>query len=153
MAFEAALICFTYSDHGTGDFRSPSFVVIDTVDGSSISPLRYRRHQIIEGKPALPDSLPGIRATGKEDATTLIITMGDIGSGLEVDLIYCAMHNYDALIRRTVFRNVDTRSVTYAAGGKRLGKVIQRAFSMTVDFESTSVPFHQVQLSGRYRWL
>ena len=30
-----------YSDHGTGDFRSPSFTVIDNCNGSSISPLRY----------------------------------------------------------------------------------------------------------------
>lgn len=77
-----------YSDHGTGDFRSPSFVVVDTSDGSSISPLRYRRHKIIKGKEKLPDHMPGIRADTYEDATTLIITMGDIGSGLEVDLIY-----------------------------------------------------------------
>ena len=34
-------LCVEYSDHGTGDFRSPSFTVIDNCNGSSISPLRY----------------------------------------------------------------------------------------------------------------
>jgi hypothetical protein len=34
------------------------------------------------------DDVPSIRADDKDSATTLIVTMGDIGSGLEVDLIY-----------------------------------------------------------------
>ena len=55
------------------------------------------------------------------------------------------MHEYDALIRRTVFRNVDTRHYE----GKKYVKIIQKASSVTVDFESTSLPFHLVQLSGR----
>ena len=77
-----------YSDHGTGDFRSPSFVVIDTFDGSSISPLRYRRHEIFPGKKPFPDNQPCIRFVGDKDVTTLIITMADLGSGLEVDLVW-----------------------------------------------------------------
>jgi hypothetical protein len=34
-------LCLEYSDHGTGDFRSPSFSVVDNSNGSSISPLRF----------------------------------------------------------------------------------------------------------------
>ncbi len=81
-------ICSEYCDHGTGDFRSPSFLVVNVADGSSISPLKYRRHQIIRGKVPFSDDVPSIRADDKDSATTLIVTMGDIGSGLEVDLIY-----------------------------------------------------------------
>jgi alpha-galactosidase len=135
-----------YSDHGTGDFRSPSFTVIDNCDGSSISPLRYRKHLILRGKLPMPDNLPGIRSTD-EKASTLIVTMGDIGSGLEVDLIYVVLHDYDAVMRRAVFRNVDTR--TARMGGKA-GKVIQRACSFTCDFEYASTPFHMLQLSGSW---
>lgn len=81
-------LCVEYSDHGTGDFRSPSFVVLDNFDGSSISPLRYRTHEISRGKPPMPDSLPGVRSYDNNDASTLVVTMWDVGSGLEVDLIY-----------------------------------------------------------------
>lgn len=80
-------LCVEYSDQGTGDFRSPSFVVVDNFTGSSISPLRYRRHAIFKGKHPLPKNMPGIRSDGK-DASSLVVTMADIGSGLEVDLIY-----------------------------------------------------------------
>ena len=112
---------------------------MDNFDGSSISPLRYRRHEIFRGKVPMPDCLPGIRCKDDSDASTLIVTMGDVGSGLEVDLIYgtnnflqfltlenlkfglllsffsfavglVVMHHYDAVTRRVVFRNCDTRS-------------------------------------------
>lgn len=93
-------LCVEYSDYGTGDFRSPSFVVLDNFDGSSISPLRYRHHKIVKGKPPMPDNMPGIRCHDVNEATTLIVTMADVGSGLEVDLIYgkfpnrfCCHHN------------------------------------------------------------
>lgn len=82
------LLCSEYADHGTGDFRSPSFIVNDNFNGSSISPLKYKRHRIYRGKLPMPDSLPGIRSEGPNDASTLVVTMADAGSGLEVDLIY-----------------------------------------------------------------
>jgi hypothetical protein len=83
-----------YSDHGTGDFRSPSFLVTDNSNGSTISPLRYRRHVILRNKPPMPDGMPHVRSRapavpGKDHidaSTTLIVTMQDIVTGLEVDL-------------------------------------------------------------------
>lgn len=82
------LLCAEYADHGTGDFRSPSFIVVDNFNGSSISPLKYKRHRIYRGKYPMPDSLPGIRCEDPAEASTLIVTMADAGSGLEVDLVY-----------------------------------------------------------------
>lgn len=32
-------LCVEFSDHGTGDFRSPSFVIVDTSDGASLHSL------------------------------------------------------------------------------------------------------------------
>lgn len=81
-------LCVEYSDHGTGDFRSPSFSVLDNVNGSTISPLRYHSHRIFAGKEVIPGGLPSIRCPTKADATTLIVTMVDEGSGLEVELVY-----------------------------------------------------------------
>lgn len=67
------------------------------------------------------------------------------------------MHNYDVITRRAVFRNVDKRCMDPAGNGKinknnleGFSKVIQKASSLTVDFESASTPFYLVQLSGRY---
>jgi hypothetical protein len=68
------------------------------------------------------------------------------------------MHNYDVITRRAVFRNADKRNVDEEGNGSSgnsgnmegFSKVIQKASSLTVDFESASTPFYLVQLSGRY---
>jgi hypothetical protein len=68
------------------------------------------------------------------------------------------MHNYDAVIRRTVFRNVDQHDkcsrtifsgdgINYQCGSS---KVILKACSATVDFEAEPLPFYLTQLTGRY---
>lgn len=74
------------------------------------------------------------------------------------------MHDYDAITRRAVFRNVDTRPRTthgtsYATSmnpnpnsitaEKGNSKVVQKASSVSIDFEATAAPFHLIQLSGR----
>lgn len=65
------------------------------------------------------------------------------------------MHNYDCITRRTVFRNADTREQNFGNGDERgerqrgTSKVIQKASSITLDFESASSAFHMIQLSGR----
>ncbi len=73
---------------GTGDFRTPSFMMVDNFNGSSISPLRYRRHRIYKGKLAMPDGMPGLRCEDEDEASTLMVTLADVICGLEVDLIY-----------------------------------------------------------------
>jgi hypothetical protein len=80
-------LCVEYSDHGTGDFRTPSFIVVDNYNGSAISPLRYRSHKIYKGKLPL-EGMPSIRCLNENEASTLVVTMVDAVSGLEVDLIY-----------------------------------------------------------------
>lgn len=52
-----------------------------------------------------------------------------------------SIHKFDVLTRRTVFRNSHITSA---------GKIVQKASSVTLDFESTSTPFHLVQLSGSW---
>jgi hypothetical protein len=85
-----------------------------------------------------------------------------------------AMHDYDTICRRTVFRNADKRKTVSQSGistsssgaggggggtaaqvgsaspGRGNSKVIQKASSFTMDFECTALPFHMVQLNGRY---
>ena len=140
-------LCTEYSDSGTGDFRSPSFIV-QTANGSSITPVKYQSHKIISGKAELPDHLPGIRGT-EDDTTTLVITMYDAISGLEIDLYYVCLHDYDGIVRRTVFKNKHPHRNVDGSDDLR-PKVIQRAYSCTVDFEASHNPFHMVQLSGSW---
>lgn len=139
-----------YADHGTGDFRSPSFVAVDTYQGSSISPLRYHHHEIFGGK-KLRENSPGIRSVNDDEATTLIVTMIDEGSGLEVDLVYVCMHHYDALIRYSVFRNTDNRLKQKRDGSfSETMKILHKCSSFTLDCEVTATPFYIVQLSGSW---
>lgn len=82
-------LCMEYSDYGTGDFRSPSLSIIDTYSGSSIAPLKYKRHKIFRGKVLMKNEhMPQVRSNGDDDASTLIVTVGDSYTGLEVDLYY-----------------------------------------------------------------
>ena len=103
------ILCLEYSDHGTGDFRSPSFSVADSYNDSTSSPLRFRSYQIYKGTLPMPDALPGIRCRSPDEASTLVVKMLDTVSGLEVDLIYTTLHAYDCITRRVVFHNVDKR--------------------------------------------
>ena len=81
-------LCCEYADYGTGDYRPPSFIIVDNLNGSNISPLRYKRHAIYRGKLPMPDSMPAIRCLHEDEASTLVVTMADSITGLEVDLVY-----------------------------------------------------------------
>jgi hypothetical protein len=73
------------------------------------------------------------------------------------------MHDYDAITRRAVFRNVDTRPLAHAlagsgshrssneapaGSGRGNSKVVHKASAVSLDFEAAAVPFHMVQLNG-----
>lgn len=102
-------LCLEYADCGTGDFRSPSFSVTDSYNDSNSSPLMFQNYQIYRGKLPMPDGLPAVRTVDDSEASTLVVTMLDSVSGLQVDLVYTAMHDYDCITRRAVFKNVDSR--------------------------------------------
>ena len=121
-------VCVEYADQGTGDFRTPSFTIADNFNGSTISPLKYRKHKIYRGKLPMPDCMPAVRCHSEFEASTLVITLVDAASGLEVDLVYgkrfrfiviflisfllaVVMHEFDVITRRATFRNADQRSV------------------------------------------
>ena len=134
------MLCLEYSDHGTGDFRTPSFMLSDTSNGSTITPLRYCTHTIYSGKIPIPGHMHSIRST-ISDSSTLVVTLQDMHSGVEVDLIYTAMHDYDCITRRAVYRNMDESGSA---------KIINKACSVTIDFESDPSCFYLTQLSGSW---
>eukprot|EP01039_Chlorochromonas_danica_P002520 gene2520-2760_t len=143
-------LCVEYTDYGTGDFRTPSFMVVDNYNGSAISPLRYRSHKIYEGKLPMPEPMPAIRCQNDSEASTLVVTMGDQHSKLEVDLIYVVMHDYDVITRRAVFRNMHDSTKDGRSNNKERSKVIQKASSATLDFELSATAFYMTQMSGSW---
>ncbi|KAF4752329.1 Vacuolar protein-sorting-associated protein 28, partial [Perkinsus olseni] len=74
-----------YSDYGTGDYRLPSFKVRYNAESalghSDISPLEYRDHIIVRGKPSIVGqqdaSLPQVRCENRMDAVTLELNLQD----------------------------------------------------------------------------
>jgi alpha-galactosidase len=128
---------YEYSDHGCGEFCNPSFVV-ECENGSTATPLRYLKHNIITGKLPMPPYFPGIRLS-VDEATTLVVTMRDPCSGLEIDLIYVCVHKMNVITRRVVFRN----------NGSDV-KVIKLANSATVDVKSHNQGCYMTQLSGSW---
>eukprot|EP01138_Halocafeteria_seosinensis_P005398 gb/GECG01005518.1/.p1 GENE.gb/GECG01005518.1/~~gb/GECG01005518.1/.p1 ORF type:complete len:1395 (+),score=165.44 gb/GECG01005518.1/:1-4185(+) len=96
-----------YSDQGTGDYRSPSFVV-EYEDGSTISPLEYKNHFIHPGKMIMRTPLPCVRTDEEfddQEATTLVITLADTFTGLEVELVYTVFRDFDVITRRSIVHN------------------------------------------------
>jgi hypothetical protein len=127
-----------FSDNGTGDFRSPSFVV-ECDNGSTITPLRYYKHEIYNGNLPMPEYFPHIRL-GHDDCSTLIVYMRDAFSGLEVQLIYVSIHNLNAIIRRVIFKNISKKGI----------KIIHQANSLTIDLPAIIEDYHLVHLTGSW---
>jgi hypothetical protein len=127
-----------FSDNGTGDFRNASFLV-ECDNGSTITPLRYFKHEIYNGNLPMPDYFPHIRVD-MEDCSTLVVYMRDAFSELEVQLVYVTVHSLNAIIRRTVFTNTSKKGM----------KVIHKANSLTVDLPAIIEDYHLVHLSGSW---
>ena len=91
-----------YPLYGTSDTRYPCLHAING-SGNSTNVLLYKSHHVIEVKPEL-HSLPSAR--GAEGASqTLIVTLSDAVSGLEVDLSYTVYVEHDLLARSVQIRN------------------------------------------------
>ncbi|KAF4713380.1 Vacuolar protein-sorting-associated protein 28, partial [Perkinsus olseni] len=129
-----------YSDYGTGDYRLPSFKVRYNAESalghSDISPLEYRDHIIVRGKPSIVGqqdaSLPQVRCENQMDAVTLELNLEDRVSGLVVTLYYSVFPEWDVLVRRAKMTNP-------RSSGSPVG--IDRFVSVTTDFEAGNYYF------------
>ena len=96
---------------GSGDMRSPLLIVRGD-DGTFGCDLRYKSHEIREGKYDLP-GLPAAYSNGESDnAQTLSITLADERLGLEVELLYGVLPELDIVTRAAVVRNNGSGRVT-----------------------------------------
>lgn len=119
-------------DLGRGDYRVPA-IVIRKGDGNTLVELKYKSHKIVEGKPGLP----GLPATFGEpnEVSTLLITLHDPKSQIEVELSYSIFGKYNAI----------ARSMKIFNRGKE-GIVVEQAASMSLDLGTGE--WEMGQLSG-----
>lgn len=113
-----------YPCWGRGDLRSPALEIVNP-DGSNIVDLRYEGYRIIPGKPRIP-GLPAVYAEDEKECETLVIRLRDAVSGVETELYYCVLEDYDVLTRYASIRN----------GGNAPVQLL-RAMSASVDFDHT----------------
>lgn len=100
-----------YPFQGSGDFRNPLVLVRDE-DGTYGCDLRYRSHELRQGKYSLP-GLPAVYSEDPDDgAETLSVTLADDLLGLEVELLYGVLPRLDVITRAAVIRNVGSRRLT-----------------------------------------
>jgi alpha-galactosidase len=109
-----------YPAAGTGDFRVPA-IAITAADGSTALSLHYRSHAIAPGKPAL-DGLPSTYVEADDEAETLIVTLGDAPSGVEVDLGFTVFRDRPVIARHATIRNGGSGAVR-----------LETAMSLSVD--------------------
>ena len=129
-----------YSAFGTGDYRTPGFIIRDLKGYTATDP-HYVSHKIYAGKPGKP----GLPATfGKEAETqTLEILLRDDFSGVEFTLYYSVFEG----------ENIIARSVKVANCGSE--KVyIEKVSSCTLDFWDGDLEFlHLWGSHCRERWV
>ena len=95
-----------YPVFGSSDFRYPA-VHIRSAEGNTVCIPRFRSYAIVKDKPKL-NGLPSSRGEGSE---TLVITLADEVTGIEIDLSYTIYHDYGVLCRSNRIRNAGTQSV------------------------------------------
>lgn len=121
---------------GAGDMRSPLIRVRDA-RGIYGCDLRYVRHEVREGKYALP-GMPAVYDEGPADgAQTLSVTLADPRIGLEVELLYGVIPELDVICRAAVVRNTGSEPFT-----------VDRLQTACLDF--THGNFDVITFSGRH---
>lgn len=124
-----------YPGHGAGDYREPAFEIRYT-DGHQVSNLYYLSHRIIDGKPPLA-GLPATWVEQETDAQTLIITLADPLTQLQVELRYSVFDGHAVIAR-------SARLINQAAQPLRL----LRALSCCVDLPDAR--WQQIQFPGAW---
>lgn len=118
---------------GRGDFR-PATVIVRQNDGAAMSRFMYVSHKIVKG--AL--HLQGMPCARKADET-LVITLKDELSDIEIDLHYAVSEDSDILVRNMAVRNA----------GKEAAE-IAKAFSFCTELPDTRGTYSALRLAGSW---
>lgn len=104
----------------TGDFRSPVLDLVNA-DGSFGCDLRYQGYEICDGKYNLK-GLPAVYAA-EEEAQTLIIYMKDQVTGLQVELLYGVLPEYDVITRSAKVINTEEDKIRLTKAQMRIDNI------------------------------
>ena len=134
-AFSLDIIPQEYPAYGNTDFRQPAYQ-IELENGSRISDIRYKSHEIKKGKANLKD-LPATYVEDNSKAETLNIHLYDEVIQLEVILSYTVFEEFPAITRAVKFINKGTKDIK-----------LLRALSASIDFKEDE--FEMLHLSGAW---
>lgn len=123
-----------YGIWGSGDYRVPALEVT-FANGSSAVDLRYKSHEIIQGKRALAN-LPSSYAKNNE-ATTLEITLAEVAGSLEVVLTYTIFDDSDVLVRGARITNVGKETL-----------FVRKAASFSIDLPGSD--YDRISMYGKH---
>ncbi|MBR0160939.1 MAG: alpha-galactosidase [Oscillospiraceae bacterium] len=97
-----------FSCSACGDSRLPS-ILLHTESGICGVDLRYRRHEIREGKYSLNGLPSAFDADGS--TSTLSVTLADEATGIEIELLYAVFEATDIITRSVRIRNTGSQAV------------------------------------------
>ena len=95
-----------YGFYAHGDFHDPT-AIFERGDGAAMTRLRYVSSEIVKSAPKI-DGMPHVRTADE----TLVITLKDDFSDVEVVLYYAVCENANVLARHAVIRNTGKEAVT-----------------------------------------
>ena len=125
---------------GVGDFGVPALAV-RLADGSTVLQLRYRRHELIRGKPdPAPDAgglLPMTYVEDPAEADTLVVTLVDEPSGLVVHIATTVFRDVPVIARHVRLENEGPTAI-----------VVEEAHSLALDLPDGR--WDLLQLSGTW---
>lgn len=121
-----------YSGSDSGDYRQTA-LIIKHGDGSRSNAFVFKDYHIQDGKPGL-SGLPASFVQDKAEAQTLVITLEDKVSQVELDLLYSIFRDCDLVARSVQVRNQGSQSIM-------LEKVASLQLDFVAkDFETISLP-------------
>lgn len=124
-----------FPEYGTTDFRHPA-ISLRQENGSKITDFTYLKHEIINGKPKL-ENLPATYVENDSESKTLIVTLKDDVTNVEVELLY------------TIFTDLPiiTRSARLINKGQQIQN-IENLTSLSLDLPDAD--YDLIQLSGAW---
>ncbi len=124
-----------YPVYGSSDFRQGALEILQE-NGSRLTDFVFRGYRLQAGKPGLP-GLPATFANEEGEAETLILTLGDEETGLELDLSYSMFRDEAVIARSARIRNAGSESVR-----------ITKAMSLSLDLPDAD--YEWMQFSGSW---
>ena len=124
-----------YGVYGSSDYRFPAVEILQE-NGSRISDFCYKSHTVTDGKPKLP-GLPATYTEKDEEAQTLILTLEDKVTGIELQLLYTLFAGDGVIARSARFIN-------------RGGSAVHLLKAMSLCMDLPDCEYDWVQFSGAW---